>query len=164
MEDRKTDRESYRRRRELEKQNTEDEYADSDTYEEKEMSFMETVFDNRENDWLGFARQQMEFYRNAGQYMDNLQIEINTIDEEIEDVMEKIEDANYNVAQGYKVFKELKDLRNERKEKENELQMLRVMTESFDMDAMAEAFSYNVEEIEKMTSETAIEEENREAV
>jgi hypothetical protein len=164
MEDRKTDRESYRRRRELDNQNTEDECADSDIYEEKEMSFMETVFDNRDNDWLGFARQQMEFYRNAGQYMDNLQIEINTIDEEIEDVMEKIEDANYNVAQGYKVFKELKDLRNERKEKENELQMLRIMTESFDMDAMAEAFSYNVEEIEKMTSETAIEEENREAV
>jgi hypothetical protein len=164
MEDRKTDRESYRRRRELEKQNTEDGYADSDIYEEKEMSFMETVFDNRDNDWLGFAKQQMEFYRNAGQYMDNLQIEINTIDEEIEDVMEKIEDANYNVAQGYKVFKELKDLRNERKEKENELQMLRVMTESFDMEAMAEAFSYNVEEIEKMTSETAIEDKNREAV
>jgi vacuolar-type H+-ATPase subunit I/STV1 len=127
------------------------------------MNFMETVFDNRENDWLGFARQQMEFYRNAGQYMDNLQIEISTIDEEIEAVMEKIEDAKYNVAQGYKVFKELKDLRNKRKVKAKELQVLRVMTESFDMDAMAETFSYNVDEIEKMTSEAAIEKDSREA-
>jgi hypothetical protein len=106
----------------------------------------------------------MEFYQNAGQYMDNLQIEIGTIDEKIEEVMEKIEDANYNVAQGYMVFKELKVLRNERKSKAKELQMLRIMTESFDMEAMAEALSYNVDAIEQMSTDTAVEENRKEAV
>jgi hypothetical protein len=165
MEDRKTDRESYRRQRDMKNYNGEKEYEDGATHEEEqEMIFMETVFDNRENDWLGFARQQMEFYQNAGQYMDNLQIEIGTIDEKIEEVMEKIEDANYNVTQGYMVFKELKVLRNERKSKAKELQMLRIMTESFDMEAMAEALSYNVDAIEQMSTDTAVEENRKEAV
>jgi predicted RNase H-like nuclease (RuvC/YqgF family) len=126
--------------------------------EEQEMSFVETVFDNRENDWLGFAKQQMEFYQNAGQYMVNLQIEIQTFDEKIEDLMEKIENANYNVTQGYKVFKELKDLRNGRKAKTQELNVLRIMTECFDVNSMADALSYNLDEIEKITA-GAVEEE-----
>ena len=33
-----------------------------------------TPYDGKENDWLAFARQQAEFYRNAGQYIVNLQI------------------------------------------------------------------------------------------
>ena len=130
--------------------------------EEPEMNYAETVYDQKENDWLGFARQQVEFYRNAGQYMMNLQIEIDTIDQEIEDVMEKIEDANYNVAQGYKVFKELKDLRNERKSKAQELEVLQTMTECFDLDAMADAWDYNVREVENITGEKGNEAEEQE--
>jgi hypothetical protein len=153
MEDRATDRSLYSERRDsmncdLEEENVE--YTMDE--EEQEMSFVETVFDNRENDWLGFARQQMEFYQNVGQYMVNLQIEIRDIDERIEDVMEEIEDANYNVTQGYKVFKEIKDLRNERKAKAQEFHVLRIMTECFDMNSMADAFSYNVDEIGKITA------------
>ena len=125
------------------------------------MNYAETVYDQKENDWLGFARQQMEFYRNAGQYMINLRIEIDTIDQEIENVMEKIEDANYNVAQGYKVFKELKDLRNERKYKAQELEVLRTMTECFDLDAMADAWDYNVREVENITGEKGNEAEEQ---
>jgi hypothetical protein len=154
MEDKATDRNLYR-----EKCNLEEEYEEYTMDEEEEkMSFMETVFDNRENDWLGFARQQMEFYQNAGQYMVNLQIEIREIDEKIEDVMEKIEDANYNVAQGYKVFRELKDLRNERKAKAQEFHVLKIMTECFDMNSMADAFSYSVDEIGKITDDADAEE------
>lgn len=70
-----------------------------------------TPFDGKENDWLSFARQQSEFYRNAGQYITNLQIDIKEIDTEIENILLEIEDANCNVAQGYKVFKRLKELR-----------------------------------------------------
>ena len=50
--------------------------------------------------------------------MVDLQIEIEAIDSAIEEILLQIEDANYNVAQGYKAFKELKHLRNERKEKQ----------------------------------------------
>lgn len=157
---RATDRELYRQRREEKNDCIEDEYED--VYieeEEQEMSFVETVFDNKENDWLSFARQQMEFYQNAKQYMINLQIEIGAIDTAIEEVMEKIEDANYNVAQGYKVFKELKDLRNERKAKVQELEVLKTMTECFDINSMADAFAYNVDEIERIITPAPIEQD-----
>ena len=163
MRERTTDRDAYRQRRhmKLEEEAT-NEGVTQENMEEPEMSYAETVYDHKETDWLGFARQQMEFYRNAGQYMMNLQIEIDTIDQEIEDVMEKIEDANYNVAQGYKVFKELKDLRNERKSKSQELEVLRTMTECFDLDATADAWDYNVREIENITVGQGNEVENGE--
>ena len=91
--------------------------------------------------------------------MINLQIEIGAIDTAIEELMEKIEDANYNVAQGYKVFKELKGLRNERKAKAQELEVLRTMTECFDINSMADAFAYNVDEIERITTPVSVEQE-----
>lgn len=158
MEGRATDRDLFRQNREMQDLEYEEE-TDDYIYEEEEqeMSFVETVFDNKENDWLSFARQQMEFYQNAGQYMINLQIEIGAIDTAIEEVMEKIEDANYNVTQGYKVFKELKDLRNERKAKAQELEVLRTMTECFDINSMADALAYNVDEIERITTPAAAE-------
>lgn len=134
-----------------------DKATDVEEMEGQEMDYRETIYDHKENDWLGFAKQQMEFYQNAGQYMMNLRIEIQTIDRSIEDVMEEIEDANYNVTQGYKVFKELKDLRNAKKAKEKELAILDVMTECFDLDALADAWEYNVSEMEDLTSgETSV--------
>jgi hypothetical protein len=157
MEGRATDRDLFRKNRDMQNSDSEEE-TDDYIYEEeeKEMSFVETVFDNRENDWLSFARQQMEFYQNVGQYMINLQIEMGVIDTAIEDVMEKIEDANYNVTQGYKVFKELKDLRNERKAKAQELEVLRTMTECFDINSMADALAYNADEVERITAPATV--------
>ena len=80
-----------------------------------------TPFDGKENDWLSFARQQAEFYRNAGHYITNLQIDIKEIDAEIENILLGTEDANCNVAQGYKVFKRLKELRLRRRQKRKNL-------------------------------------------
>ena len=76
-----------------------------------------TPFDGKENDWVSFARQQAEFYRNAGQYITNLQIDIKEIDADIENILMETEDANCNVAQGYKIFKRLKELRLKKKAK-----------------------------------------------
>lgn len=39
------------------------------------------------------------------------------IEAEIEDILLETEDANCNVAQGYKIFKRLKELRLEKKQK-----------------------------------------------
>ena len=97
-----------------------------------------TTFDGKENDWLSFARQQVEFYRNAGDYINNLQLDIKEIDEEIENILEGTEDANCNVAQGYKVFKRLKELRLERKAKAKELDCLHALTDYIDCDALAD--------------------------
>ena len=49
--------------------------------------------------------------------MTNLRVDIAEIDDEIESILIETEDANCNVAQGYKVFKRLKELRLERKSK-----------------------------------------------
>ena len=89
-----------------------------------------TPFDGKENDWLSYARQQAEFYRNAGQYITNLQMDIREIDEEIEETLLEAEDTNCNVTQGYKVFKRLKELRLERKSKSME-PLLRLFSFNF---------------------------------
>lgn len=109
-----------------------------------------TPFDGKENDWLAFARQQAEFYRNAGQYIKNLQLDIKEIDEEIEEILCQTEDANCNVAQGYKIFKRLKDLRVERKAKSQELNCLYALTDYIDCDALADVCETNLTEVEEI--------------
>ena len=107
-----------------------------------------TPFDGKENDWLSFAKQQAEFYRNAGQYITNLQLDIKEIDDEIEDILLETEDANCNVAQGYKVFKRLKDLRLEKKAKTRELNCLYALTDYIDCESLADTCDDNLAEVE----------------
>lgn len=113
-----------------------------------------TPFDGKENDWLAFAKQQAEFYRNAGQYISNLQLDIREIDDEIEDILCEAEDANCNVAQGYKVFKRLKELRLERKAKSQELNCLYAMTDYIDCEALANTCEDNLKEVENIIGES----------
>lgn len=109
-----------------------------------------TPYDGKENDWLAFARQQAEFYRNAGQYIANLQIAINEINQEIEDILQEAEVVNCNVAQGYKVFKRLKELRLQRKAKSQELNCLYALTDYIDCNALADTCEGNLAEIEEI--------------
>lgn len=59
---------------------TKQRYSVEPTFDEKdgEVTMVEersyTPLDEKENDWVSFARQQAEFYRNAGQYIINIQI------------------------------------------------------------------------------------------
>ncbi|MEE1314543.1 MAG: hypothetical protein UHS49_02095 [Faecalimonas sp.] len=108
MEKRKTNREICREQKEKSSVPVISEQA------EVKMEKQETIYDGKENDWLGFAKSQRDFFTNVQQYMFNLECELDDIEYAIEDLLRTVEDANYNVAQGYKVFKELKDLRNER--------------------------------------------------
>ncbi len=123
-------------------------------YEEESEEVVEeriyTPFDGKENDWLSFAKQQAEFYRNARQYIKNIQIDIHEIEEEIEDVLLKTEDANCNVAQGYKVFKRLKELRLEKKAKVEELHCLYALTDYIDCNALADTCEDNLAEVEEI--------------
>ena len=113
-----------------------------------------TPFDGKENDWVSFASQQAEFYRNAGQYITNLQIDIKEIDTEIENILLETEDANCNVAQGYKVFKRLKELRLEKKAKTKELNCLYALTDYIDCEALADTCEDNLAEIEDIMEVT----------
>lgn len=116
-----------------------------------------TPFDDKNIDWLKFARKQAEFYKNARQYIMNNEIEMSEIDAAISDVMKEIEVSNCNVTQGYKLFKRLKDLRLERKEKETELNALYILTGSFDLTAMEAISRRNVSDIEMLFNDSVIE-------
>lgn len=135
-------------------QNTKQRYSIEPTFNDKggeETMVQErnyTPFDGKENDWVSFARQQAEFYRNAGQYLTNLQIDIKELDAEIEKILLETEDANCNVAQGYKVFKRLKELRIEKKAKLKELNCLYVLTDYIDCESLADTCEDNLAEIE----------------
>ncbi len=146
MEGRKTDRFAYREKKSCVDVETmcEQEEIEVEAIKQKRE---ETIYDGRENNWVEFAKQQRNFYANVQQYMFNLECELGDTEEAIESVLSEIEDANYNVAQGYKAFRELKDLRNEKKAKLQELEQIRKITECFDCTAMAEAYQYAVEEI-----------------
>lgn len=126
-----------------------------DIQEEYEMNYerIETPFDSKKNDWMAFAMQQAEFYNNVGQYIINLKIDIELIDDAIADLMDEVEKANCNVAQGYKMFKRLKGLRIERKEKEKELESLYILTEHFDLFAMSEECNSDVSALENLLYE-----------
>ena len=109
-----------------------------------------TPLDGKENNWLSFVKQQAEFYRNAEQYIINLKIEINEIDMEIENTLADTENVNCNAAQGYNIFKKLKELRIERKNKSQELSCLYTMTNCVDCNALAEVCEKNIDELESI--------------
>ena len=118
--------------------------------EDMDLVRRDTAFDGKNNDWMAFAMQQAEFYRNANQYIVNIKVDIEEIEQEIADLMDEIDSSNCNVTQGYKLFKRLKELRIQRKEREKELQCLYILTERFDMSAMANECESNVYELERL--------------
>ena len=123
-------------------------------YEEMEnekMTKKTTLYDGRKNDWAAFVQGQVDFFANAKQYIWNLSVDVEAIDQEIDEIMYQIEDANYNVAQGYKVFKRLKELRNERKVKMKELTAVETVVSCFDCESMLEAYQYSLSVIEEET-------------
>ena len=72
------------------------------------------------------------------------------IDDEIEAVLVETEEANCNVAQGYKVFKRLKELRLEKKAKNRELNCLYALTDYIDCQSLADVCEDNLAVIEKI--------------
>lgn len=118
--------------------------------EEIKMEQRDTVFDKEPHDWLAFARQQREFYDNVLPYKNNLKLAMKEIEEKIEEILYMIEDANLNVTQGYKVFKQLKQLRNEKKEKQLEYECLMALTKGMKVEDRAEQAEEAVQDIENL--------------
>ena len=59
--------------------------------------------------------QQLWFWQDIGVKVSLIKTEISRLDEEINSVLNYIEETNYNAAQGYKVYKVLRDKQTERK-------------------------------------------------
>lgn len=108
--------------------------------EREDMERKDTIYDTAKPNWDSFVKRQADFFRYASQHIRNLQIDLGEIDNQIEASLTACEDARYNVAQGYTVFKTLKDLRNERKTVVLELQKVTAITDRFDCDVMRDIY------------------------
>lgn len=70
--------------------------------------------------------------------------------DQITDETDYIEDSKYNVTEGYKVYKDLRNLKQLQKQKEHELDLLYNMTMYIDCQNMADICKENLEEMEKI--------------
>jgi len=100
----------------------------------------DTAFDNSHCDWIQLAREQMTFFADIKQYMVNLELVKRNLDNEIEDILDYIESTNYNVAQGYKIYRMLRERRKQRKDVLQELSQLQALTEAFECEQMRKAY------------------------
>lgn len=84
---------------------------DKEEVEHMDLVRRDTAFDNSHCDWIQVAREQMIFFADVKQYMVNLELVRQNLDNEIEDILDYIESTNYNVAQGYKIYRMLRERR-----------------------------------------------------
>ena len=108
----------------------------SNDVDDMELVRKDTHYDNQHYGWLQMAKEQMTFFADIKQYMINLQIQFDDIEEEIEDILDHIETTNYNVAQVYKIYRMLRERRQRRKEIVRELNRLKALTETFECEQM----------------------------
>ena len=99
-----------------------------------------TIYDDCKTDWNDLVQSQIMFFRNAPQHIIDLQCDLESTDIAIEEALSAIEDASYNVAQGFKVYKELKELRNKRRQILLELNYVQTIAERFDCGAMLQIY------------------------
>lgn len=121
--------------------------------EDKDMALLynETIYDNRKNDWLQIASGHMDFYSNIRQYISNLKLEQEKLEREIEELLEFMEENNCNAAQGFKLYKFLRERRVRRKEIIKELELLEAWVETFDCQKMIEMYQESIAKMQEIT-------------
>ena len=113
----------------------------------------DTAFDNSHSDWLQVAREQMIFFADIKQYMVNLELVKQNLDNEIEDILDYIESTNYNVAQGYKIYRMLRERRKQRKEVMQELSQLQALTAAFECEQMRKVYQNAIAKMQEVEIE-----------
>lgn len=115
-------------------------YTEFQEVKTMDMMKKETVFDGKENNWILFAEQQLAFFSEIEQYMINLELTKNILDDEVENILEYIASTNYNVTQGYKVYRILREHRKQHKHICQELEQLEVLTENLNCEQMKQFY------------------------
>ena len=100
--------------------------------------------------------QQLRFWQDIEVKVSLIKTEISRLDEEINSILNYIEDTTYNAAQGYKVYKVLRDKQIERKALMKEVACLESMLSYIDTEKLVQAFQDSI----KMSDEK-IKEANR---
>lgn len=104
----------------------------------------DTIYDGVKTNWLEMARQQMSFFGNIGQYIINLKLDIAEIDNAIDEIMNTIENDIRNAAEGYKVYRSLREHRIRRRAISDELKQLEAFLTGFDCTEMLNAYEGSV--------------------
>lgn len=100
-----------------------------------------------------YMGQQLRFWQDIEVKASLVKTEISRLDDEINSVLNYIEETNYNAAQGYKVYKVLRDKQNERKTLVKEVACLESIIIHFDTEKMVQAFQDSIKEADKKIRE-----------
>lgn len=100
-----------------------------------------------------YMGQQLRFWQDIEVKASLIKTEIGRLDDEINSVLNYIEETNYNAAQGYKVYKVLRDKQNERKTLVKEVACLESIIIHFDTEKMVQAFQDSIKEADKRIRE-----------
>ena len=115
-----------------------------------------------------YMGEQLRFWQDIEIKVSLIKTEIARLDEEINSIMNYIEETNYNAAQGYKVYKVLRDKQIERKALIKEVICLESVIEHVDTEKMVQAFQDSIkladEKIKKANKITFVKELMEEAV
>lgn len=115
-----------------------------------------------------YMGEQLRFWQDIEIKVSLIKTEIARLDEEINSIMNYIEETNYNAAQGYKVYKVLRDKQVERKALIKEVICLESVIEHVDTEKMVQAFQDSIkladEKIKKANKITFVKELMEEAV
>lgn len=89
--------------------------------------------------------QQLRFWQDLEVKVSLIKNEISRLDDEVNSVLNYIEETNYNAAQGYKVYKVLRDKQVERKALVKEVACLESLIVHVDAEQLVKAFQDSIE-------------------
>lgn len=116
----------------------------------------QTLFDDNNTELSDIIEQQMIFFENIEQHITNRRIDLNDINQRIEDILDYIGNTNYNAAQGYKVYKMLRELRRERSKAIDDIKRFEAFTSVFDCESMQNSYRSCLEAIQQVAPEAPV--------
>lgn len=109
----------------------------------------ETLYDGRQNDWQEWIQQQLYFFTNVKRHINNLKASRRDIDNQIEDILYSIEETDLNEIQGYKVYKLLRERREQRSKIDEELGKLEILIDCLDCEQMRRTYQGMFEKVRR---------------
>lgn len=101
-----------------------------------------------------YMGEQLRFWQDIGVKVSLIKTEIGRLDEEIRSILNYIEETNYNAAQGYKVYKVLREKQSERKTLIKEVTCLEAIIHHVDAEQMVQAFQDSIKLANEQIKET----------
>lgn len=101
-----------------------------------------------------YMGEQLRFWQDIGVKVSLIKTEIGRLDEEISSILNYIEETNYNAAQGYKVYKVLRDKQSKRKTLIKEVTCLEAIIHHIDVEKMVQAFQDSMKLANEQIKET----------